>query len=596
MTLPIVLVIDDIYARKELAKQSFLTMTNTIEISLEDSEQGNLPDLPFENKPIAYVVFNSGQIDKDGYTFNNYELIKSTIKRNTRYPWSLILLDVMFDSGKIVDGTPQGGQPGDNEFGLKVRHHLLQDFPGLNIVMLTSKPQQELGSTNENVPYLTKPRVEDKTYLIPTLVRYGDLDSTQISNLLGLENIVATSAASVNLFRKAFDVAQSKSGVLLLGESGVGKEVLANYIHNMSSRKDRHLISVNCGAIPESLIESELFGHERGAFTGAIGQYIGKIQRADLSTLFLDEIGELPLNLQVKLLRFLQEGTIERVGGRETIPVDVRIISATNRNLYERVREGKFREDLYYRLKVVEINIPPLRDRREDICPLAKSILNKQLQDQHKFGITFAANVLEYMESLEWPGNVRELKNVIEMLVVFKGNNAVITKDNIPDHYKYKLEINRNADTTTITSSDSPADVARIRSLERQIAELNAKLSKSHNFEDLPMILEDIDIPTDIKILTGALKRLNESYTTLTRKMIGAALLVKGRKHEPAIQMLMNDDNLEGSQIARFINKIIGGKLFAIKKEDGDNITGKRVSDEIKDKLIAESTHKRNEI
>ncbi|MDR6943887.1 sigma-54-dependent Fis family transcriptional regulator [Mucilaginibacter pocheonensis] len=231
--------------------------------------------------------------------------------------------------------------------------------------------------------------------------------------------------------RKVFalmdQVAPSASSVLIMGETGTGKELIAKAIHKASTRRDRVMISVNCAAIPANLIESELFGHEKGAFTGATDRRIGKFELADNGTLFLDEIGELPLDLQVKLLRVLQEKEIERVGGKATIKTDVRIISATNKDLLTEVEQGRFRRDLYYRLNVFPINLPPLRDRVEDIPLLAAYFLNK-----YGNKLTgFAQKAIKQMTNYSWPGNVREMEHLIERQILLS-TKPVIREINIP--------------------------------------------------------------------------------------------------------------------------------------------------------------------
>ncbi|MEG0091016.1 MAG: sigma 54-interacting transcriptional regulator, partial [Oscillospiraceae bacterium] len=206
--------------------------------------------------------------------------------------------------------------------------------------------------------------------------------------------------------------------VLLTGESGTGKEILAKLIHAQSDRGDRLMISINCGAIPENLVESELFGYEDGAFTGAKkGGSMGKFELADHSTLFLDEVGEMPMHAQTKLLRVLQEQAVERIGGKKPIPVDVRILCATNKNLMEMVENGTFRRDLYYRLNVIPINIPPLRERRGDILALCQRFIAEYNAKLKKEIVGIDQDAQELLCAYDWPGNVRELKNVIEYLI-----------------------------------------------------------------------------------------------------------------------------------------------------------------------------------
>jgi transcriptional regulator with PAS, ATPase and Fis domain len=212
-------------------------------------------------------------------------------------------------------------------------------------------------------------------------------------------------------------IAPTRSTVLLTGESGTGKEIIAEALHFASTREDQPLVKVNCGALNESLLESELFGHEKGAFTGAFHQRLGRFESADGGTIFLDEIGEMSPGMQVKMLRVLQDGSLERVGSSRSIRVDVRILAATNRNLEEEVKAGRFRRDLFYRLNVISIEIPPLRERREDIPLLANYFLNKYGELNNKKVQGFSLDVHRVLTGYHWPGNVRELENVIERAV-----------------------------------------------------------------------------------------------------------------------------------------------------------------------------------
>jgi Nif-specific regulatory protein len=226
-------------------------------------------------------------------------------------------------------------------------------------------------------------------------------------------------------------VANSKASALILGESGTGKELLARLIHRAGPRKDKPLIVLNCAAMPESLLEDELFGHEKGAFTGAVNRKIGKFELAHEGTIFLDEIGEMTPGMQAKLLRVLQEGNFYRVGGNIPISVDVRVLSATNKKLDKEVSEGRFREDLYYRLNVVQINMPTLRERKEDIPLLAEHFLSIFKEETVMPNLTISKAALDKMVQYDWPGNIRELRNAIERAVVM-GNGKEILPEDLP--------------------------------------------------------------------------------------------------------------------------------------------------------------------
>lgn len=246
-------------------------------------------------------------------------------------------------------------------------------------------------------------------------------------------NIIGKSAAMHSIFEKVRQVAPTRASVLITGESGVGKEVIAEAIHYISPRKDNPLVKVHCAALTETLLESELFGHERGAFTGAVARKRGRFELANLGSLFLDEIGEISQSVQIKLLRVLQDRKFERVGGEETIETDIRIIASTNRNLMEDISTGKFREDLYYRLNVINIHIPPLRERNEDIPLLVTAFLEEFSRENEKNieGIETKARLALYNYS--WPGNVRELRNCIESAVVMS-KNVILSLEDLPPH------------------------------------------------------------------------------------------------------------------------------------------------------------------
>lgn len=250
--------------------------------------------------------------------------------------------------------------------------------------------------------------------------------------------LVGLSPAMQEVYKLVGKVSMSRANVLIHGESGTGKELIARAIHANSPRADQPLIPVNCGAIPDNLLESELFGYERGAFTGAVGRKQGLFELANGGTLFLDEVGELTPALQVKLLRVLQDRTLVRLGGGESIPIDVRIITATNRDLQERIRQELFREDLYYRLNVVPIHMPPLRERKEDIPLLIQHFLGKYGRETGKAGMYLSPAALEMLMAYHWPGNVRQLENTIERAVVLASGLAIL-----PEHVQAHLKENK---------------------------------------------------------------------------------------------------------------------------------------------------------
>jgi len=257
----------------------------------------------------------------------------------------------------------------------------------------------------------------------------------QLNAKYGMENIVGISETMKEIFGLVSKVAETDSTVLLLGESGTGKELIANSIHFKSQRAHRPLVPVNCAAIPEDLLESELFGHVKGAFTGAVASRAGRFELANGGTIFLDEIGDMSPKLQVKLLRVLQERRFEPVGSGRSVDVDVRIVAATNKNLEVAVREGQFREDLFYRLNVIPIKIPPLRDRKGDVPLLVQYFLKKFSLENGKPPPQIGDDCMEFFENYGWPGNVRELENVMERLAILKADQLIALKD-LPEKLK----------------------------------------------------------------------------------------------------------------------------------------------------------------
>jgi two-component system, NtrC family, response regulator len=279
-----------------------------------------------------------------------------------------------------------------------------------------------------------------------------------------LDGIVAASEGMLAVCGMIEKIAPTDVTTLLLGESGTGKELLARALHRLSSRADENFVAINCAAIPENLLESELFGHEKGAFTGAHKQTIGKVEVASGGTLFLDEIGDMPMPLQAKMLRFLQERVIERIGGRKEIPVDVRVVCATNQKPEQLIEEGRFREDLFYRVSEITINIPPLRDREEGRLVLARTLLQKYAKQQNRAINGFSDDAIEAIEAYGWPGNVRELENKIKGAVIMADGKMVTAMD------------------LGLQGSDETSDSLNLREV-RQVAESKAirvALTKSY--------------------------------------------------------------------------------------------------------------------
>ncbi|MBO4620818.1 MAG: sigma-54-dependent Fis family transcriptional regulator [Victivallales bacterium] len=310
--------------------------------------------------------------------------------------------------------------------------------------------------------YLTKPvKLDDLEMMIDRgLAVLEERRSNGGASATATENagIIGSSPAMKAVLEEAHQVADARSTVLITGESGTGKELFAHAIHAWSPRAAKPFVAVHCAALNENLLESELFGHEKGAYTGANERFIGRFERADHGTLFLDEIGEISLATQVKLLRVLETRNLERVGGSTTIPVDVRLIAATNRDLPAMVREGTFREDLYYRLNVVNLRLPPLREHREDIPLLLEHFLKQAATDNGKAVTGIAADAMAVLNSYDWPGNIRELRNCVERMVVL-ARGTLLTVSDIPREIVDAL-----AGDAEGTSASAPASSATIAS------------------------------------------------------------------------------------------------------------------------------------
>lgn len=359
-----------------------------------------------------------------------------------------------------------------NSFGVVVTDVRLPDIDGINILREISRTDDTqvivmtaFGTIKDAVEamklgafdYITKPFSLDEFLLL--IGRALDVKRLKEENIrlkkdlnrcYSFPNIIGESPEMKKVFSLIEKISKSDSTVLIFGESGTGKELIATTIHYQSSRKDKPLIKVNCAALPEGLIESELFGHEKGAFTGAIKRRPGRFELANGGTIFLDEIGDLPLSTQAKLLRVIQERTFERVGGTETLNVDVRVITATNRNLEREVREGRFREDLYYRLNVIPITLPPLRQRREDIPYLIDFFLNKYRNKTSK-NVRFSRDAVDVLLKYDYPGNVRELENIVERCVTLSASD-IIAKDDLPYFVLKKTDDSRQLSLSDVAA------------------------------------------------------------------------------------------------------------------------------------------------
>lgn len=338
----------------------------------------------------------------------------------------LVLLDV------ILPGTD----------GLAVLQTLRAENKMTPVIMLTGTKSvktavdaMKLGAAD----YLSKPfEVEELRIVVDRALNSLELERevkqlrAQVVQRYAFHNLIGKSQGMQEIYAKIEQVSDSRTTVLITGESGTGKELVAKALHYNSSRRERPFIALNCAALPETLIESELFGHEKGSFTDATARRVGQFELANTGTLFLDEIGDLSPMTQAKLLRVLQEREFTRIGGVQPIKVDVRIVAATNKNLDELLRKGQFREDLYYRINVIALYLPPLRERGEDVPLLAKHFLAKRVEEDKRPSIEFGKDALELLTRYPWPGNVREMENIIEQAFIWSQNSAQITPEHLP--------------------------------------------------------------------------------------------------------------------------------------------------------------------
>ena len=323
--------------------------------------------------------------------------------------------------------------------GIDILKWTRENCPNSSVIIITGMGSAETAveAMKEGAfDYITKPlNFNELQIVINKALEKGKLVAEnlylrqQLRGKYKFDNIIGNSPAMQQLFRRMEKIVNTDSTVLVLGESGTGKELVAKAIHFNSTRKEHPFVAINCGAIPADLLESELFGHVKGSFTGAVADKPGKFELANYGTIFLDEIANMPLHLQMKLLRVLQEQELERVGSGRTVKLNVRVISATNAALEEAVKNGLFREDLYYRLNVIPILLPPLRDRQEDIALLARHFLGKCRQTMNRDEMTFSTAAIKAFEAYDWPGNVREMENIIERTVALTDGDLIKPQD-----------------------------------------------------------------------------------------------------------------------------------------------------------------------
>ena len=405
-------------------------------------------DKSTETQPVLLVVEDDPGLQKQfKWSFERYKVViagdrETALSEIRRHEPGVVTLDL---------GLPP--DPANATEGLATLEQILQLAPHTKIIVVTGNDDREnalkavaMGAYDffqKPIDPETLGFVIDRAHHLHSLEKENNKLHQQLSDESPLEGIISISPEMNKLCRTIEKIAPTDITTLFLGESGTGKEVLARALHQLSDRRDGNFIAINCAAIPENLLESELFGYEKGAFTGASQTTKGKIEYAHKGTFFLDELGDLPIALQAKLLRFLQERIVERIGGREEIPVDVRIIGATHQNLSKLIETGTFREDLYYRLSEVCIEIPPLRDRQGDAVVIAKTLLDR-FNKQNKLKIKgFSPDALAAIDSYRWPGNIREMENRVKRAVIMADGAHVTAEDlEIEDASKNVMPLN----------------------------------------------------------------------------------------------------------------------------------------------------------
>ncbi len=383
-------------------------------------------------KPLLIVEDDPALQKQMQWAFDKYETIvagdrESAIAQLRRFEPAVVTMDL---------GLPP--HPDDPTEGLQLLDEIHTMAPDTKVIVLTGQNDQQnalkaiaLGAHD----FCAKPfEPEFLTWTIDQAFRVHDLQEENRRLLIAqhppeMSGIITRDPEMLRICRTIEKLAPTFATVLILGESGTGKELVARALHDLSPRRGLRFVAINCAAIPENLLESELFGYERGAFTGAAKQTLGKIETAHRGTLFLDEIGDLPISLQSKLLRFLQERVIERVGGRQEIPVDVRIVCATHQILKDRIADGRFREDLYYRLAEIVVELPALRFRKGDAVLLAHGFVRKFAAEQRRNSMTLSSDALNAIDAHDWPGNVRELENVLKRAVIMADSSMITGAD-----------------------------------------------------------------------------------------------------------------------------------------------------------------------
>lgn len=424
-------------------------------------------------RPLLIVEDDPALQKQMRWAFDQYETVlagdrESAIAQLRRFEPAVVTMDL---------GLPP--EPDDVSEGFALLQQILSLAPDTKVIVLTGQHDRQnavravgLGAYDFYAkpfePELLSMTIERAFRLFDLQQEKRRLEAARQHDALA--GFLSRDPDTLRICRTVEKVAATNATVLLLGESGTGKEVLARGLHDLSPRKAERFVAINCAAIPENLLESELFGYEKGAFTGAAKQTQGKIELANRGTLFLDEIGDLPLSLQAKLLRFLQERVIERVGGRVEIPVDVRIVCATHQDLKALISENRFREDLYYRLAEIVVEIPPLRDRKGDAVLLASAFVKRFAEEQKRGSMALSENAIGAIDTYAWPGNVRELENCIKRAVIMADGSHISAAD---------LGLESNDEGLELLNLRQVREEAERRAVVRVLSRVNGNVAKA---------------------------------------------------------------------------------------------------------------------
>jgi two-component system NtrC family response regulator len=429
-----------------------------------------------QRKTLLVVEDDPGLQKALRWAFSDFEVVTAEDRKGAtaalrRHEPQVVTLDL---------GLPP--DPGTAREGLATLEEILSLAPDTKVIVVTGNNDRENAVRAIGLGawlFFQKPVdaellgvIVERAYTLSELERENrELARHEIKEPMA--GIIATSPQMLEVCRTIEKVAPTDATALLLGESGTGKELLAHALHDLSTRAKKRFVAINCAAIPDTLLESELFGYEKGAFTGATKQTVGNIEYADGGTLFLDEVGDLPLPLQAKLLRFLQERIVVRVGGRQEIPVDVRVVSATHQDLEELIRQGRFREDLYYRISEIAVRIPALRERDAEAAVLASHFLHKEAKKQNKSNLTLSEDAITAIDAYDWPGNVRELANRIKRAVIMSEGRQITARE-------MELESSRQQELLPFNLREV-REHAESQALLRTLNHVNGNVSKAAN-------------------------------------------------------------------------------------------------------------------